>query len=548
MKKMSSLDPANPSVPPIDLAQLERDYYQRTPDPANPQQNVSFGTSGHRGQPSDGTFTETHILAIAQAICDYRRQEGIAGPLFMGKDTHAASAPAQRTALEVLAANGIEVRIQQRDGFTPTPAISRAILSWNQCGPRAQADGIIITPSHNPPTDGGFKYNPPHGGPADTKVTTWIQNRANELLQSGNRDVKRIPFESALKQSTTQQVDFSVPYIQDLKTVIDMDAIRSSGIKIGVDPLGGAAVHYWEPMRDVYGLNLTVVNPKVDPTFSFMSLDHDGKVRMDCSSKWAMRGLVQLQKQFDIAFGNDPDADRHGIVTPSQGLMDPCQYLAAAVHFLHVHRPGWALSSAVGKTVVSSAVIDRAVQSIGRPLAEVPVGFKWFSDGLFKGTYCLGGEESAGASFLRQDGTVWTTDKDGLILGLLAAEIRARTGIDPSEYYQHLAALLGSTFYRRQDTPTTLEEKRRLAKVTVASVTTREFAGAQIRNVLTHDPVNQASIGGLKVVTDEGWFAARPSGTENIVKLYAESFVSEAHLQTILQEAARMVGNLTRGG
>ena len=529
----------------IDASKLEKEYYERSPDLADPRQLVSFGTSGHRGAPSDGTFTERHILAITQAICDYRRLNSITGPLFMGKDTHAASAPAERTALEVLAANDTSAVIQQGNGFVPTPAISKAILDWNRHGNRAKADGIVITPSHNPPTDGGFKYNPCHGGPADTDVTGWIQKRANELLRTGNREVKRIAFEAALKRSTTSQIDFVVDYVRDLKCVIDMEAIRASGVRIGVDPLGGAALPYWEPIREQYGLNLTIVNTKVDPTFRFMTVDHDGKIRMDCSSKWAMQPLVRLQNDFDVAFGTDPDADRHGIVTPTCGLMDPNHYLATAIHFLHTRRPAWPLTSMVGKTVVSSNIIDRVVQSVGRRLAEVPVGFKWFADGLHKGTYCFGGEESAGASFLRKDGSVWTTDKDGLLLGLLAAEITARTGRDPAQYFQHLAAILGQTHYRRVDAAASPEQKRLLQSVNPDTLALRELGGDPIVSKLTRDPTNGASIGGLKVVTEQGWFAARPSGTEDIVKIYAESFRSVEHLKAILEDARKIVEGLT---
>ncbi len=529
----------------LEVARLERDYYQRKPEPGQPQQMVSFGTSGHRGSPLDGTFTEAHVLAIVQAICEYRCAQQITGPLFMGKDTHAVSAPAERTALEVLAAGEVITVIQRDNGFTPTPAISRAILEWNQGGNETVADGIVLTPSHNPPRDGGLKYNPPSGGPADTEVTAWIQRRANELLKGGNRDVKRIPWERALKRPTTSQVDFAAHYVRDLASVIDLEAVRASGVRIGVDPLGGAAVHYWEPIREQYGLNLTVVNPKVDPTFAFMTLDYDGKIRMDCSSKWAMQGLVGLQKDFDIAFANDPDADRHGIVTPSQGLMDPNRYLAAAIHFLHTRRRSWPLSAAVGKTVVSSAMIDRVVQSIGRRLAEVPVGFKWFAGGLYRGAYCFGGEESAGASFLRKDATVWTTDKDGLILGLLAAEMTARTGIDPEQYVRHLAAILGQTCYSRIDARASPEQKRALQAVTPDSVTARELAGDPIVAKLTRDPENGAAIGGLKVVTEFGWFAARPSGTESLVKIYAESFRSQEHLEAILNEARDLLARIS---
>jgi phosphoglucomutase len=545
---MSTHPLAGKPAPPellIDVSKLDRDYLERKPDPRNPQQLVSFGTSGHRGSPLDGTFTEGHILCITQAICDYRRMKGIRGPLFMGKDTHAASAPAERTALEVLAANEVITVIQRDNGFTPTPAISRAILAWNEGRKEGLADGVVITPSHNPPADGGFKYNPPSGGPADTDATAWVQNRANELLGHGNREVKRLPFETALRQSTTDQIDFADHYIRALSSVIDMEAIKSAGVKIGVDPLGGASVNYWERIRERYGLNLTVVNPRVDPTFGFMTVDHDGKIRMDCSSAWAMQGLVQLQKEFDIAFGNDPDADRHGIVTPSHGLMDPNYYLAAAIHFLHTRRPEWPLTAAVGKTIVSSALIDRVVQSVGRRLAEVPVGFKWFAEGLLSGSYCFGGEESAGASFLRRNGTVWTTDKDGLLLGLLAAEIKARTGLDPAEYFQHLSALLGGSYYRRIDLEATPEQKQKLKKANLESMTARELAGDEIVAKLAHDPVNKAPIGGVKIVTEHGWFAARPSGTENIVKIYAESFRSEEHLRAIQSEARQLLGNLS---
>jgi phosphoglucomutase len=527
----------------IDVSKLERDYYERVPDLANPSQLVRFGTSGHRGTPVDGTFSEAHILAITQAICDYRHSKGLNGPLFMGKDTHAASAPAERTALEVLAANGTITVIQRDNGFTPTPAISRAILDWNQRGQGGIADGVVITSSHNPPGDGGFKYNPPNGGPADTAITAWVQNRANELLGNGNRAVKRVLYETALKRPSTEQIDFAENYVRDLASVIDMEIIRSSGVRIGVDPLGGSSVNYWDVVREQYGLNLTVVNSKVDPTFGFMSVDHDGKIRMDCSSRYAMAGLVKLKDQFDIAFGNDPDADRHGIVTPSHGLMDPNHFLAAAIHYLHTRRPGWPLSAAVGKTVVSSAMINRVVQSVGRKLAEVPVGFKWFAEGLHKGEYCFGGEESAGASFLRKDGTVWTTDKDGLLLGLLAAEITARTGLDPAEYFHHLSALLGPTHYRRVDDQATPEQKRFLANASLDSVPVRDLAGDPILDKLTRDPVNGATIGGVKLVTEYGWFAARPSGTEDIVKIYAESFRSEDHLQQILREARHLMGN-----
>jgi phosphoglucomutase len=525
----------------IDLSKLERDYYQRQPEVANPSQQVSFGTSGHRGTPLDGSFTEAHILAITQAICEYREGEGFTGPLFMGKDTHAASTPAQRTALEVLAANGVETILQSNDGFAPTPVISRAILVHNRGRQDGLADGIIITPSHNPPTDGGMKYNPPNGGPAESDATTWIQNRANVLLRAGNKDVKRTPFESALKAGTTHQKNFVTDYVKDLSSVIDMAAIRSAGLKIGVDPLGGAAVNYWEPVQREFGLNLTVVNPNVDPTFSFMTVDHDGKIRMDCSSPFAMAGLVKLKDQFDIAFGNDPDADRHGIVTRSSGLMNPNHYLAVAIRYLLANRPNWSRASAVGKTAVSSSMIDRVVADLGRKLLEVPVGFKFFAPGLFDGSICFGGEESAGASFLRMDGTAWSTDKDGLILGLLAAEITARTGKDPGQHYQELTAKFGAPCYTRIDAPASPEQKAAFKKLTPEAVTATELAGDKITAKLTKAPGNNASIGGLKVVTANGWFAARPSGTENIYKIYAESFKDQAHLNRIVDEAQQIV-------
>ncbi len=525
----------------IDLHKLERDYHTRQPDLANPNQLVSFGTSGHRGTPLDGTFTEAHILAITQAVCEYRKSQGFTGPLFMGKDTHAASAPAQRTALEVLAANGVETIIQANEGFTPTPVISRAILVHNRGRKDGFADGLIITPSHNPPTDGGMKYNPPNGGPAESDATTWIQDRANVLLRAGNKDVKRVAFESALKAGTTHQQDYITDYVKDLSSVIDMTAIRSGGLKIGVDPLGGAAVGYWEPVQREFGLNLTVVNPRVDPTFSFMTVDHDGKIRMDCSSPFAMAGLVKLKDQFDIAFGNDPDSDRHGIVTRSVGLMNPNHYLAVAIRYLLANRPKWPASSAVGKTAVSSSMIDRVVADLGRKLLEVPVGFKFFAPGLFDGSCCFGGEESAGASFLRMDGTAWSTDKDGLILGLLAAEITARTGKDPGQHYQELTAKFGAPCYTRIDAPATPEQKAAFKKLTPEAVTATELAGDKITAKLTKAPGNNASIGGLKVVTQNGWFAARPSGTENIYKIYAESFKDQAHLTRILEEAQQIV-------
>jgi phosphoglucomutase len=525
----------------IDVNRLEAAFYEKRPDPADPNQLVSFGTSGHRGTSSNATFTEAHILAITQAICEYRHGQGITGPLFMGKDTHALSRPAERVALEVLAANGVETFIQRDDGFTPTPVISHSILGYNRGRSDALGDGIVVTPSHNPPTDGGFKYNPPNGGPADTDVTDWIQNRANELLRGGNKGVKRIDFGAALKASTTHAEDFVAAYVEDLGNVIDLEAIRSAGVKIGVDPLGGAAVGYWQPMVERYGIDITIVNPNVDPTFAFMTVDHDGKIRMDCSSPWAMAGLVQLKDRFDIAFGNDPDADRHGIVTPSAGLLNPNHYLAVAIRYLLTNRPQWPVSAVVGKTLVSSCLIDRVVASLQRKLWEVPVGFKWFTPGLFDGSCCFGGEESAGASFLKRDGSVWSTDKDGLILGLLAAEITARTGKDPGLHYKELTAQFGTPYYTRIDAPATPEQKSSLKKLAPESVTATELAGEAITAKLTRAPGNNASIGGLKVVSVSGWFAARPSGTENIYKLYAESLKSAEHLGAIVSQAQEIV-------
>lgn len=531
----------------IDLAQLGRDYATRAPDPADANQLVAFGTSGHRGCPSDGTFNEAHILAITQAICEHRHRQGITGPLFLGKDTHAASRPAERTALEVLAANGITTVIQRDDGFTPTPVISRAILTHNRGRPDGLADGIVVTPSHNPPADGGFKYNPPDGGPADSAVTKAIQDRANDLLRAGNRDVKRVSLADALGAPTTQAVDFVPAYVDDLANVIDFEAIRAAGLKLGVDPLGGASLEYWEPIAAKHGLDLTVVNPALDPTFGFMSVDHDGKIRMDCSSPHAMAGLVRLKDKFQVAWGCDPDADRHGIVTPSAGLLNPNHYLAVAIHYLLQHRPQWPAAAKIGKTLVSSSLIDRVVAGLGREVCEVPVGFKFLAPGLFNSSFCFGGEESAGASFLRRDGTVWTTDKDGLLLGLLAAEITARTGKDPGQLYRELTAQYGTPCYTRIDTAATPAEKQRLAKLSPAAVTDTRLAGDEITAKLTQAPGNGAAIGGLKVVTARGWFAARPSGTENIYKLYAESFVDDAHLAKIVEEARALVGRALAG-
>ncbi len=525
----------------IDLARLEQDYLNRRPDVADINQLVSFGTSGHRGTPFDGTFTEAHILAITQAICEYRASKGYTGPLFLGMDTHAVSAYAQRTALEVLAANGVEVCLT--DGFTPTPVISHAILTYNHGREMGYADGVVITPSHNPPSDGGFKYNPPNGGPADTDVTSWIQDRANQLLREKNAGVRRISYESARKSSSTHLHDFMTPYLRDLIEVVDLEAIRAAKVKIGVDPLGGSAIAYWQPLAERYGLDLTVVNTTVDGRFSFMTVDHDGKIRMDCSSPYAMASLVRLKDQYRVAFGNDPDADRHGIVTPSAGLMNPNHYLAVAIRYLLTHRPQWPSSSAVGKTLVSSSMIDRVVAGLGRKLVEVPVGFKWFTPGLFDGSFCFGGEESAGASFLRKNGTVWTTDKDGPILGLLAAEIVARTEKDPGEHYQELAGQYGTPCYTRIDAPASPEEKKKLKSLSPEQVTAKELAGEPIIAKLSHAPGNGAAIGGLKVTTENGWFAARPSGTENVYKLYAESFRGEQHLAALLDEARAIVAS-----
>jgi len=515
--------------------------YRKQPDVADPAQRVAFGTSGHRGTAFNGSFNEAHILAIAQAVAEYRLQAGIRGPLFLGKDTHALSGPAQRTALEVLAANGVLTHLQADDGYTPTPVISRAIIVFNADKAADRADGIVITPSHNPPQDGGIKYNPPHGGPADTDVTGWIEQRANALLADGNRGVRRLPYEQALAAPTTRAVDLMTPYIAELGKVIDMAAIRQAGLRIGVDPLGGAAVAYWKPIAEHYGLNIEVVNPEVDPAFAFMTLDHDGKIRMDCSSPYAMAGLVALKDRFDIAWGNDADVDRHGIVAPSLGLINPNHYLAVAIQYLLSHRPQWPAGSAVGKTLVSSGLIDRVVAGLGRRLYEVPVGFKWFSAGLLDGSICFGGEESAGASFLCRDGSVWTTDKDGIILGLLAAEITAVTGKDPGRHYQDLAARHGTPYYTRIDAPASREQKAAFKHLTGNRVAASTLAGEAITARLTSAPGNGAAIGGLKVTTENGWFAARPSGTEDIYKLYAESFKSAEHLQQLVGEGRDIV-------
>jgi phosphoglucomutase len=528
----------------IDVSGLVDAYYDRWPDMDDPAQHVVFGTSGHRGSALSGAFNEAHILAITQAICEYRRDQGTDGPLYLGKDTHALSDPAQRSALEVLAANGVSAIIQRDDAVTPTPVISRAILVYNRCRQDGLADGIVVTPSHNPPSDGGFKYNPPHGGPADTDATEWIQNRANHLLRENNAGVKRLAVEQALQRSHSSAEDFIGPYVDDLHRIVDMDLIRGAGLKLAADPLGGASVHYWDRIVDRYGIDVTVVNRMVDPTFSFMTVDHDGKIRMDCSSPYAMARLIGLKDRYDLSFANDTDADRHGIVARSAGLMDPNHYLAVAIRYLLIHRPHWKRDGAVGKTVVSSAMIDRVVAQLHYQLSEVPVGFKWFVPGLFDGSYCFGGEESAGASFLRRDGTVWTTDKDGLIMDLLAAEITARTGKDPGEHYRELTQHFGTSHYVRVDSEATTEQKERLARLSPDEVTDEELGGERIIAKLTHAPGNGAPIGGLKVIAENGWFAARPSGTEDIYKIYAESFKSAEHLQAIVAEARRITGSV----
>jgi phosphoglucomutase len=525
----------------IAVAQIERLYYEAKPDAADPNQKVAFGTSGHRGSPLDATFTESHVLAITQAICEYRAERGIDGPLFIGKDTHAVSAPAERSALEVLAANGVRTMIDAADGYTPTPVISHAILGYNRGRGEHLADGIVITPSHNPPQDGGFKYNPPHGGPADTDVTKWIQDRANALLAAGLAGVRRIDLNRALAAPTTHRHDYVASYVSDLASVVDMEAIRRAGLRLGVDPLGGASVAYWKPIGERWELDIQVVNPEVDPTFRFMTLDWDGKIRMDCSSPHAMANLIALKDRYAVAFANDPDTDRHGIVTRSAGLMNPNHYLAVAIAYLFTHRPQWPAGASVGKTVVSSSLIDRVAKKLGRRLVEVPVGFKWFVDGLLAGSLGFGGEESAGASFLRRDGSVWTTDKDGIIMDLLAAEMLAVTGKDPGQLYADLTAELGVCTYERIDAAATPAQKATLSKLSPENVSATELAGETIEQMLTAAPGNGAAIGGLKVATANGWFAARPSGTENVYKLYAESFRGREHLQRIQQEAQAMI-------
>tara|TARA_R110001592_G_scaffold227724_1_gene483985 strand:- start:19092 stop:20732 length:1641 start_codon:yes stop_codon:yes gene_type:complete len=518
-------------------------YYKTQPDPGIIDQCVAFGTSGHRGSAFNASFNEMHILAICQALCEYRQAQNISGPLFLGKDTHALSEPALITSLEVFAAHGVEVRIQAGGGYTPTPVISHAILTYNLGRSSGFADGVVITPSHNPPQDGGFKYNPPHGGPADTQATSVIQNRANELLKQNLKGIQRVSFKQAMQASTTQEIDFILPYVTDLKNVVDMDAIAKSGLKIGVDPMGGSGIAYWEPIADMYSLNIDVVNKRIDPTFSFMRVDKDGKIRMDCSSSYAMAQLIELKDHFDIAFGNDPDYDRHGIVTKSAGLMNPNHYLAVAINYLFSHRSEWRSSVGIGKTLVSSSMIDRVAKSLGRNLVEVPVGFKWFVDGLKAGSIGFAGEESAGASFLRKDGTVWSTDKDGIIMDLLAAEICATTGKDPGQHYLALEAEFGSPIYERQDAPASKAQKDKLSKLSPEQVSASELAGETILQKLTKAPGNDAPIGGLKVRTENGWFAARPSGTEDVYKIYAESFLGQAHLKTLQAEAKVLVDN-----
>ncbi len=525
----------------INIPLLVSKYYTEHPEVTNPSQLISFGTSGHRGTSTDLSFNEDHILAVSQALCEYRYKQGFTGPLFIGKDTHALSEPAEATAIEVFAANGLEIFISSGQLYTPTPVVSHAILNWNQNRTGNLADGVVITPSHNPPSDGGFKYNPPTGGPAGPEITNIIQARANEILRNGLKDVKRIPLKKALQADTTHLYDFAMPYIKDLSNVIEMEHIASSNLRIGVDPLGGAAVGYWDIIADIYKLNITVVNHDVDPAFRFMSVDHDGKIRMDCSSPYAMAGLIQLKDDFDIAFGNDPDTDRHGIVTPSNGLMNPNHYLSVAISYLFQNRLNWSKKAKIGKTLVSSSMIDRVAKSLDRELAEVPVGFKWFVDGLVNGSFGFGGEESAGASFLRKNGTVWTTDKDGILLNLLAAEITATTARDPWQHYQDLIKNFGDPFYKRIDAVANSAQKNVLKNLSPNDVKAEKLAGEKIIARLTQAPSNHAPIGGLKIVTENSWFAARPSGTEEIYKIYAESFIDESHLKLVIDEAQNIV-------
>ena len=528
----------------VDIDDLVAAYFDRTPDAGNPDQRVAFGTSGHRGSSLKTSFNEDHIAAITQAIVEYRAGQGITGPLFMGKDTHALSGPAQDTALQVLAANGVRTLLDSRDGFTPTPALSLAILTYNASGPEDRADGIVITPSHNPPTDGGFKYNPPHGGPADTDATGWIADRANELIEAGLEGVRRVPLEEAKAAETTGTFDFLDSYVSTLPEIIDLDAIKAAGVRIGADPMGSASVAYWQEIGERFGLNLEVVNPTVDPQWAFMTLDWDEKIRMDCSSPSAMASLIGARDKYDIATGNDADSDRHGIVTPDAGLMNPNHYLAVAIDYLYRTRDGWRGDAGVGKTLVSSSIIDRVAQSLGRRLDEVPVGFKWFVPGLLDGSIGFGGEESAGASFLRRDGSVWTTDKDGIILALLAAEMTATTGTTPSQRYRELTEQFGDPVYQRIDAPANREQKAALKKLSAEQVTADTLAGEPITAKLTEAPGNGAAIGGLKVTTENAWFAARPSGTEDVYKIYAESFKGEEHLKQVQQEAKALVDSV----
>jgi phosphoglucomutase len=536
--------PAQPSML-VNVPRLVTAYYTERPDPVVPEQRVAFGTSGHRGSAFACAFNEAHILAITQAICSYRQQQHIDGPLFLGMDTHALSEPAFATALEVLAGNGVEVMIDSQGGYTPTPAISHAILTYNRGRTSGLADGIVITPSHNPPEDGGFKYNPPHGGPAETPITAWIEQGANQLLAEDLRGVSRVPYARARSSSTTHAYDYTGSYVGDLGAVVDMEAIRRAEVRLGVDPLGGAGVAYWAPIVERYGLDVQVVNDTVDPAFRFMTLDWDGRIRMDCSSPYAMAGLIALKDRFDLAFGNDTDHDRHGIVTPSAGLLNPNHYLAVAISYLFSHRPNWRADAAVGKTVVSSSLIDRVTARLGRRLIEVPVGFKWFVDGLLDGSVGFAGEESAGASFLRFDGSVWTTDKDGIILGLLAAEILAITGRDPGELYDDLTRELGEPVYARLDAPATSEQKAVLQQLSPQQIQASELAGEPITAMLTEAPGNGSAIGGLKVITANGWFAARPSGTEDVYKIYAESFRDADHLRQIQDEAQALIAKVS---
>ena len=525
----------------VNVPRLVSAYYVLRPDPSIISQAIAFGTSGHRGSSLKSSFNESHILATTQAICDYRKANAIDGPLYLGMDTHALSEPSFITALEVLAANGIETIVQADLGYTPTPVISHAILVYNRTRSSGLADGLVITPSHNPPEDGGFKYNPPHGGPADNSVADWIEHRANAIMKADNRDVKRTIYEKALAAATTHRHDFILPYVDDLRNVLEMDAIRYAGIKMGVDPMGGASIAYWEPIAERYGIDIEIVNPTVDPTFGFMPVDKDGKIRMDCSSPYAMASLIRLKERYDIAFGNDPDCDRHGIVTRTAGLMNPNHYLSVAIFYLFQNRSCWKPAAAIGKTVVSSSMIDRVARYLRRRLSEVPVGFKWFVDGLIDGSYGFGGEESAGASYLRKDGTVWTTDKDGIILDLLAAEITATTGRDPGEHYAKLVEMFGTPVYERIDAPASREQKAVLRKLSPDLIGASTLAGERILAKLTEAPGNGASIGGLKVITENGWFAARPSGTEDVYKIYTESFKGKDHLARIQEEAKDIV-------